>query len=260
MAAASSKAAPTGRRAQKGQMVYGEFATDPCRSLFKRVQTLFSQMALNDALPDNANINVTKLGERFIAMTETPLPVQFDARTLKAADVRPYRTPGQLTTAHPHLDRASGSMLNYAANLGPRSSYRFFLVGPQRHRAARDRLAAREAPLLHALLRSHRALDRARRVPARRQPAGARAVRPALHRELPLEARAGHALHADRPRQRRGGRAASRPTPASPSTTSTPTTTMARSSSTCAPSRTQASSRISTSTACAPASRWRRPR
>jgi beta,beta-carotene 9',10'-dioxygenase len=111
------------------RMVYGEFATDPCRSLFKRVQTLFSQKALNDALPDNANINVMQLGERFIAMTETPMQVQFDPATLKAADVRPYRTPGQLTTAHPHLDRASGSALNYAANLGPRSTYRFFMVG-----------------------------------------------------------------------------------------------------------------------------------
>ena len=27
---------------EQGRMVYGEFATDPCRSLFKRVQTLFS--------------------------------------------------------------------------------------------------------------------------------------------------------------------------------------------------------------------------
>jgi beta,beta-carotene 9',10'-dioxygenase len=114
---------------EQGRMVYGEFATDPCRSLFKRVQTLFSQKALNDALPDNANINVMQLGERFIAMTETPMQVQFDPATLKAADVRPYRAPGQLTTAHPHLDRASGSALNYAANLGPRSTYRFFMVG-----------------------------------------------------------------------------------------------------------------------------------
>jgi beta,beta-carotene 9',10'-dioxygenase len=111
---------------EHGRIAYGEFATDPCRSLFKRVQTLFS----SDALPDNANVNVVKLGERFIAMTETPLPVQFDGRTLQAAGVRPYRTPGQLTTAHPHLNRTSGAMLNYAAKLGPRSSYRFFEVGP----------------------------------------------------------------------------------------------------------------------------------
>jgi carotenoid cleavage dioxygenase-like enzyme len=112
---------------ERGRMVYGEFATDPCRSLFKRVQTLFSP---GSALPDNANINVTRLGERFIAMTETPLPVQFDPHTLETADVRPYEAPGQLTTAHPHLDRASGGMLNYAAKLGRISSYRFFQIAP----------------------------------------------------------------------------------------------------------------------------------
>jgi carotenoid cleavage dioxygenase-like enzyme len=112
---------------ERGEIVYGEFATDPCRSLFKRVQTLFSG---GGVLPDNANINVAQLGERFIAMTETPLPVQFDPHTLEAAGVRPYKTPGQLTTAHPHLDRASGGMLNYAAKLGRRSTYRFFALGP----------------------------------------------------------------------------------------------------------------------------------
>ncbi len=112
---------------EKGRMVYGEFATDPCRSLFKRVQTLFSP---GNALPDNANINVTRLGERFISMTETPMPVQFDPHTLETAGVQPYEVPGQLTTAHPHADRASGGMLNYAAKLGRVSSYRFFAVDP----------------------------------------------------------------------------------------------------------------------------------
>ncbi len=121
---------------ERGRMVYGEFATDPCRSLFKRVQTLFSP---GSALSDNANVNVGRLGERFVAMTETPLPVQFDPHTLAAAGVRPYEVPGQLSTAHPHLDRASGGMLNYAAKLGPRSSYRFFEVTP---RATKPRMIA----------------------------------------------------------------------------------------------------------------------
>jgi carotenoid cleavage dioxygenase-like enzyme len=35
-----------------------------------------------------------------------------------------------LTTAHPHLDRASGGMLNYAAKLGPRNRYRFYRLSP----------------------------------------------------------------------------------------------------------------------------------
>jgi carotenoid cleavage dioxygenase-like enzyme len=112
---------------ETGRIAYSEFATDPCRSLFKRVQTLFSP---GDGISDNANVNVMRLGERYVAMTETPLPVQFDARTLAAADAPPYRAPGELTTAHPHLDRASGGMINYAAKLGPRSSYRFFGLDP----------------------------------------------------------------------------------------------------------------------------------
>ncbi|TMK38723.1 MAG: carotenoid oxygenase family protein [Actinobacteria bacterium] len=112
---------------EQGRIAYAEFATDPCRSLFRRVQTMFTASAFTD----NGAVNVGRLGDRFIAMTETRLPVQFDASTLQAGGVHPYRAPGQLSTAHPHLDRDSGAMLNYAAKLGPRSSYRFFAVGPQ---------------------------------------------------------------------------------------------------------------------------------
>jgi beta,beta-carotene 9',10'-dioxygenase len=114
---------------EQQRIVYREFATDPCRSLFKRVQTLFTP---GSTLSDNANVNVARLGERFVAMTETPLPVQFDPHTLQSAGVRPFEVPGQLTTAHPHLDRASGGMLNYAAKLGARSSYRFYALQPPR--------------------------------------------------------------------------------------------------------------------------------
>lgn len=112
---------------ERGRLSYAEFATDPCRSLFQRVSSMFSP-----AITDNANVNLVKLGERFVAMTETPLPVQFDPETLAAADVA-YEAPGQLTTAHPHLERQDGGMINYAALLGPRSSYRFFHVAPDSH-------------------------------------------------------------------------------------------------------------------------------
>src|SRR5581483_1222217 len=107
-----------------GRISYSEFATDPCRSLYQRVTAMFSPK-----LTDNANVNLVKLGERFIAMTETPIPVEFDADTLGAAGVA-YDVPGHLTTAHPHMDRGTKGMLNYAAKLGPRSSYRFFLLPP----------------------------------------------------------------------------------------------------------------------------------
>jgi beta,beta-carotene 9',10'-dioxygenase len=125
------------------RIVYSEFATDPCRSLFKRVQTLFSPESV---LSDNANVNIARLGEHFVAMTETPLPVQFDPSTLESAGVHPFAAPGQLTTAHPHLDRASGGMLNYAAKLGARSSYRFFALAPM-HGAEQQRTPRQIASL-----------------------------------------------------------------------------------------------------------------
>jgi beta,beta-carotene 9',10'-dioxygenase len=109
--------------AAEGKIGYSEFATDPCRGLFKRVMSFF-----DPTLSDNCNVNLTKLGERYIAMTETPIPVQFDGETLETAGVA-YDVPGVLTTAHPHLDRTTGGMLNYAAKLGPRNEYRFFHLG-----------------------------------------------------------------------------------------------------------------------------------
>ena len=131
---------------EQGRIAYSEFATDPCRSLFRRVQSMFSP-----SLSDNANVNVVKLGERYIALTETPLPVQFDPHTLATADVAPYTVPGHLSTAHPHADRASGAMLNYAAKLGPRSSYRFFAV-PAEPGASRTiaTLPVREPAYMHS--------------------------------------------------------------------------------------------------------------
>ena len=133
---------------ETGRIAYSEFATDPCRSLFKRVQTLF---APGQAISDNGNVNVARLGERYVAMTETPLPVQFDPRTLEAAGAPPFRAPGELTTAHPHLDRATGAMINYAAKLGPRSSYRFFALDPAGTRPRRlASLPVREPAYMHS--------------------------------------------------------------------------------------------------------------
>ncbi len=111
--------------AERGEIGYMEFASDPCRSLFKRVTSMFA----GPPLSDNANVNVMKLGERFIAMTETPLPLEFDPDTLAAAGVA-YDVPGEITTAHPHADPDTGASINYAVKVGARNSYRFFTLAP----------------------------------------------------------------------------------------------------------------------------------
>ncbi len=171
--------------AADGRIEYSEFATDPCRGLFKRVMSFF-----DPKLSDNANVNLTRLGERYIAMTETPIPVEFDAETLATAGVA-YEVPGMLTTAHPHLDRGTGGMLNYAAKLGPRNEYRFFHLGPESG-AEPEIVASAPDPeaRLHALVRAQRALADPGRVPVRGRSEAAGPVGAAVHRELPLGARA----------------------------------------------------------------------
>jgi beta,beta-carotene 9',10'-dioxygenase len=104
-----------------GRISYKEFATDPCRSLFQRIATSF----LPPAFGDNANVSVIRQGDEFLALTETPLPVRFDPRTLETLGVsRP--APGQMTVAHPHRVPGSGEPVSYATHFGPFTTYRVY--------------------------------------------------------------------------------------------------------------------------------------
>ncbi len=125
------------------------FATDPCRSIFKRMTTLFTK----DDLTDNANVNLTRLGERFIAMTEIPLPVEFDPATLETTGGSSYADGlgGMVTTAHPHRDPVSGDLVNYVVHFGARSEYRVYAQSPGS--ASRRLIAAvpvREPSYMHS--------------------------------------------------------------------------------------------------------------
>jgi beta,beta-carotene 9',10'-dioxygenase len=119
--------------AESGQISYSEFATDPCRSIFKRAATLFRPQ-----LTDNCNVNLTRLGDEYVAMTETPLPVAFDPETLETLGVA-FEPPGVHATAHPHHDPERGELIAYVTHFGPRSEYRLFA---QRDRAGQRRIAS----------------------------------------------------------------------------------------------------------------------
>ena len=111
---------------RKGEANFG-FGADPCRSLFKRV------MSMNDVNKfDNANVNLQELGRRYIAMTETPLPVEFDPKTLATLGKPKWPdkdADGQVTTAHPHYDYERDEVVNYTAKFGPKTTYRVYAAG-----------------------------------------------------------------------------------------------------------------------------------
>jgi beta,beta-carotene 9',10'-dioxygenase len=130
-----------------GKMAYSEFATDPCRSIFKRVTTLFDPAR---AVTDNGVVNVARLGEQYLALTETPLPVEFDPDTLETLGVAKWhrRIPGLSTTAHPHGDR--GMLINYALRYGPRSSYRIYTQEPGGAPRVLSRIRTRKPAYVHS--------------------------------------------------------------------------------------------------------------
>jgi carotenoid cleavage dioxygenase-like enzyme len=136
--------------AQEGRVGYREFASDPCRSLFRRVTSLFAP-----GFTDNAVVNVVRSGEEFLALTETPMPVRFDPRTLETLGVV-EPAPGETPTAHPHVDPTTGELVNAAVHFGPRSSY---VVSARAPGASWRRIGAvpvREPGYLHSFAMTER--------------------------------------------------------------------------------------------------------
>ena len=140
------------REAEQGRISYREFATDPCRSIFRRAATMF-----RPNMTDNCNVNLARLGDEYIAMTETPLPVAFDPETLDALGVA-YEVPGLHATAHPHHDRETGELVAYVTHFGPRSEYRLYA---QRDRSHQRRIGSHrisEPSYMHSFAMTERHL------------------------------------------------------------------------------------------------------
>lgn len=90
---------------QEGRIAFGQFATDPCKAIFKGAMTESA----------NANVSIQKVAGDFVAMTETPLPIAFDPHTLETLGVVHYDDDlvGHHGSAHPHYDFARSTSISY---------------------------------------------------------------------------------------------------------------------------------------------------
>jgi beta,beta-carotene 9',10'-dioxygenase len=116
---------------ERGRITYGEFATDPCGSIFNRY---FSRW--RGKLTPNACVNVNLAAERVVALTETPLPIEFDRDTLATIGVVRFgdgHGTGGPTTAHPHVDPTTGDLVNYSLSFSRQSEYRVYRVRDDRY-------------------------------------------------------------------------------------------------------------------------------
>jgi len=133
---------------EHGQISRAEFATDPCRSIFRRVMSIF-----RPRLTDNACINIAKLAGDWVAMTETPLPVAFDPDTLDTAGVTDFADDldVQTMTAHPHIHPDTGQMTTYGASFGRSCRYHVCAIDPgSRRRDVRATLPVDRPSYMHS--------------------------------------------------------------------------------------------------------------
>lgn len=109
---------------EKGTLNYVGFASDPCRTLFKRLKAFFFQ---NPFPLHNANINLAEYGQKCVALYETPLPVRFDPQTLETLGVFEYHDSLQkascFESAHPHYDSIREEFISYLVEYGFKSKY-----------------------------------------------------------------------------------------------------------------------------------------
>ena len=104
---------------EHGEIRGRTFGSDPCRTIFQRVSSVF-----NPGMTDNTNVNVARLGERWIAMTETPLAIEFDPATLETVGPLQWAGKQDQGTAHPQYDFERREAVSYSVRFGPRSTYR----------------------------------------------------------------------------------------------------------------------------------------
>jgi carotenoid cleavage dioxygenase-like enzyme len=112
---------------EQGEIVRSEFATDPCLSIFGRVMSVF-----NPKPTDNASINVTQIDDAYVALTETPIPVQFDPETLETVGVVDYSDDldAPMSTAHPLVEPDTGRTMTYVTEFGRQSKYHLAGISP----------------------------------------------------------------------------------------------------------------------------------
>jgi carotenoid cleavage dioxygenase-like enzyme len=134
-----------------GKINYSDFATDPCRSLFGKVQTVFES---DPKITDSAKVNVGKVGENTYALGEPLMQIQIDPETLESMGVFHYgKKPGsRMTTAHPHTEGKNA--YNLVVEYGPINYYSIYTMAPRPEKVAS--IPVKEPAYIHSFGMSDR--------------------------------------------------------------------------------------------------------
>jgi carotenoid cleavage dioxygenase-like enzyme len=109
----------------EGRIAYSDFATDPCRTLFQQIQTIFNP---DPKITDSAKVNVGQIDGKTFAWGEPLMQIQIDPKTLETVGVYDYGKYGgnRMTTAHPLVDKHGA--YNLVVQYGPINFYKIYEI------------------------------------------------------------------------------------------------------------------------------------
>ncbi|HEX2977677.1 MAG TPA: carotenoid oxygenase family protein [Candidatus Babeliales bacterium] len=81
---------------------------------------------------DNGNINIMKIGNQFVALTESTFPVAFNPSTLETYQFADFDDDldGHVVTPHPIIDPQTGNSFNVMTQFGTTSYYHVYYIQP----------------------------------------------------------------------------------------------------------------------------------
>jgi carotenoid cleavage dioxygenase-like enzyme len=139
------------RAAQEtGRITYSEFATDPCRTLFDRVNSYFDPT--DTRITDSAKVSVALMAGKYLALAETPIQIEFDPETLATVGVFTYEDnlTGQMTTVHPHFDFDRRTAYNLVTRFHARSHYNVYQIAQHKQKILLASLPVSQPAYLHS--------------------------------------------------------------------------------------------------------------
>lgn len=129
---------------KNGKMQCDEFATKAPLKLLERLKNIFATMAGKTTLNPSCNVNVSKMNNTFIAMTEVNNQIAFNPSTLDTLKQIIYtdNLNGQMTTAHPVLDNKTQELFNILIDIKPNKiKYQIYKTNIQTPQATRELVA-----------------------------------------------------------------------------------------------------------------------
>lgn len=144
---------------EKGDLRFMGFAQDPCKSIFKRLFAHFIP-SMTPGIIQNGNVNVMRIANHYAALTETPLPVCFDPRTLETLGPLNFRDNlckvDCFESAHPHYDTLRKEAVNFQIEMGAECRYTLYGVSEDASRKPFYQMKSDKASYIHTFAMTER--------------------------------------------------------------------------------------------------------